>query len=86
MRYLKVVAVALSLTMLPAVPALASHCPVDVKKIDEALSGDHGLSADQQAEVMTLRDEGEALHNAGDHDGSIEKLHKALEILGMPHE
>lgn len=86
MRYLRTVAFALGLAILPTAPAFASHCPKDVKKIDEALSGSHGLSADQMAEVKQLRDEGEALHNAGDHGASIEKLHKALDILGMSHE
>jgi hypothetical protein len=86
MRYIQAAVFALGLAVLPAMSALASHCPTDVKKIDQALSADHGLSDEQLAQVEELRDEGEQLHNAGDHDASLEKLHEALEILGMPHE
>lgn len=78
--------VALSLVALSSAPALASHCPKDVAKIDEALAGSHDLSDAQVAEVTQLRNEGEQLHNDGDHDGAVEKLHQALEMLGMPHE
>lgn len=86
MRYLRLTAAALSIALLWTAPAFASHCPVDIQKIDEALSGDHGLSDDQLAQVTELRDEGEELHNSGKHGESIDRLHKALEMLGMPHE
>jgi hypothetical protein len=86
MNYIKIIAVAIGLAVFSAAPAFASHCPTDVKKIDEALSSDHGLSSEQLAQVKELRDEGEELHNAGDHAASVEKLHEALVILGMPHE
>lgn len=69
-----------------ATPALAYHCPVDVGKIDEALAGDHGLSEMQVSEVESLRNEGEELHNAGNHDEALDKLHEAMEILGLEHE
>lgn len=66
-------------------PALAAHCPSDVAKIDEALAGDHGLSDMQVSEVQSLRDKGEDLHNAGQHGDSLEKLHEAMDILGIAH-
>ncbi|MGH8729743.1 MAG: hypothetical protein ACREV9_16650 [Burkholderiales bacterium] len=47
--------------------ALAFHCPLDMKKIDEALAGKPKLSAEKMAEVKKLRAEGEALHNAEKH-------------------
>jgi len=66
-------------------PAFAGHCPTDVKAIDAALAKNPSLSAAQMAEVKKLRDEGEALHKAGQHDASLEALHKAREMLGIPH-
>jgi hypothetical protein len=63
--------------------AFAAHCPMDMKKIDEAMSKDPKLSADQLAEVKQLRAEGEALHKAGNHGASVEKLGKAMSILGI---
>lgn len=63
--------------------ALANHCPLDMKAIDEALSKNPQLSAAQLAEVKKYRAEGEALHNAGKHDQSVETLGKAMKILGI---
>jgi hypothetical protein len=63
--------------------AMAAHCPMDMKQIDEALSQSTSLSAEQLAEVKQLRAEGEALHKAGKHQESVEKLGKAKEILGI---
>ncbi len=63
--------------------AIAMHCPLDMKKIDEALSKSPGISATQLAEVKKLRAEGEALHNAGKHAQSVETLGKAMQILGI---
>jgi hypothetical protein len=56
---------------------------MDMKQIDEALSQSTSLSAEQLAEVKQLRAEGEALHKAGKHQESVEKLGKAKEILGI---
>ena len=63
--------------------AFAAHCPMDMKKIDEAMSKSPTLPAEQLAEVKQLRAEGEALHKAGKHDDSVEKLGKAMAILGI---
>lgn len=61
-------------------PALAAHCPADVKAIDNALPKAN-LSAKQKEEVKMLRDEGEAKHKAGDHAGSVKTLAEAMRII-----
>ena len=62
-----------------ASPALAGHCPKDVKLIDAALAGQ------SNAEAQSLRDKGDALHKSGTHKDSLEALHQAMEILGIKH-
>ena len=64
--------------------ALANHCPLDMKAIDEALGKNPQLSAEQMAEVKKYRSEGEALHKSGKHKDSVETLGKAKKILGIP--
>jgi hypothetical protein len=66
-----------------AAPALAFHCPLDMKKIDAALAQNPPLTAEQLAEIKERRAEGERLHNAGDHGAAVETLGKALEILAV---
>ena len=61
--------------------ALAFHCPLDMRKIDQALAANPQLDAEQLAMVKQLRSEGEALHNAGQHQESVDTLGKALAIL-----
>jgi hypothetical protein len=61
--------------------AFANHCPMDMKKIDEALAANPKLSEAEMADVKKLRAEGEASHNAGDHAKSLEALGKAMKIL-----
>jgi len=63
--------------------ALASSCPLEVKKIDEAMATNTSLSAEQKAEVKKLRDEGETLHKEGKHEESMETLGKAKKMLGI---
>ena len=65
--------------------ALASHCPTDVKKIDEALAKKPKLSEAQMKTVKEQRDKGEADHKAGKHKEAEESLHKAMETLGIKH-
>ena len=67
-----------------ATPALAGHCPVDVRAIDAALATNPNLTTMQLALVKALRDQGNALH-PGDHGASIALLHQAMAILGLPH-
>jgi hypothetical protein len=63
--------------------AAAMHCPMDMKKIDEALAKNPSISSAQLSEVKKLRAEGEALHNAGKHQESVNTLGKAMQILGI---
>ncbi len=64
-------------------PAFAFHCPVDMKKIDAALSTSSALSAEQLVDVKQRRADGETLHKAGKHAEAVETLAKAMEILGI---
>ena len=63
--------------------AFAMHCPMDMKKIDEALAKKPEISASKLSEVKKLRAEGEKLHNAGKHQESVDTLAKAMAILGI---
>ncbi|TVO59442.1 hypothetical protein [Denitromonas halophila] len=63
--------------------AWAFHCPADMKKIDEAMSKNPQLTAEQMAQVKTWRAEGETLHKAGKHQESVDTLAKAMKVLGM---
>jgi hypothetical protein len=63
-------------------PAQAGRCPLDMKKIDAAISG-ASLDADQMTMVKSLRAQGEAYHKAGQHKESVATLAKAKEILGL---
>jgi hypothetical protein len=59
------------------------HCPMDMKAIDAALAKKPQLSATQLDDVKKYRAEGEALHNAGKHQESVDTLAKAKKILGI---
>ena len=61
-------------------PALAAHCPLDVAAIDNAMSK-MSLDSDTKAQAQALRDEGLALHEAGQHKESVDKLAEAMRIL-----
>ena len=63
--------------------ALAGHCPMDMKQIDDALAAQPQLTAQQAADVKKYRAEGEALHKAGKHQESVDALAKAKSILGI---
>ena len=63
--------------------ALASHCPKDMKAIDEALAKHPKLSDAQMKEVKDLRAKGEEQHKAGQHKDSEATLAKAKGILGL---
>jgi hypothetical protein len=73
--------VAAALTLASA-PALAFHCPQDMKAIDAALAKAK-LTDAQMAEVKKYREEGESLHKAGKHQESLDTLAKAKKILGI---
>jgi hypothetical protein len=63
--------------------ALAFQCPADMQKIDAALAENPELSEEQLAEVQRLRNEGEELHQAGQHQASVDALAQAKGILGL---
>jgi isopropylmalate/homocitrate/citramalate synthase len=69
--------------MLASVSAFAFHCPVDMKKIDEALAKKPELNEAQMKEVKKLRADGEAFHKAGKHQDAVDTLAKAMKILGV---
>ena len=68
---------------LASTQAFAFHCPMDMKKIDEALAKSPSLSAAQMSEVKKLRAEGETLHKAGKHQESVDTLGKAMKMLNV---
>ncbi len=72
-----------SALMLASFTAFAFHCPVDMKKIDEALAKNPNLSEAQMTEVKKLRADGEAFHKAGKHQDAVDTLGKAMKILGV---
>ena len=63
--------------------AFAFHCPMDMKKIDEAMAKSPQLTAQQVADVKKYRAEGEALHKQGKHQESVDTLAKAMKILNI---
>jgi len=71
---------AAALLVFASAPALAAHCPADVKAIDHALSK-ASLSDMQMSDVKKLRDEGEALHNAGKHKEAVDTLSQAMRMI-----
>ena len=81
---MKTILVAAAVVMaITSSPALAKHCPNDVKIIDQSLPKAKGLNKTQIAEVKVLRDKGAALHKSKKHGESIKTLHGALKILGV---
>lgn len=69
--------------LLVSASAFAFHCPMDMKKIDEALAKNPKLSSEQMSEVKKLRADGETLHKAGKHQEAVDTLGKAMKILGI---
>jgi hypothetical protein len=65
-----------------AAPAFAFHCPADIAKIDAALQT-ASLSAADKAKVMELRNEGEKMPQAGQHQQSVDTLAEAMKMLGI---
>jgi hypothetical protein len=63
--------------------AFAFHCPMEMKKIDDALAKNPQLTPAQMEQVKKDRAEGEALHKAGKHQESLDTLAKAEKTLGI---
>ena len=77
---IKRIVLASALVIAFAAPALAGHCPIDVKAIDNALAK-MSIPAAQMSEVKALRDQGQAEHNAGKHGDSVGTLAKAMRLI-----
>ncbi len=77
---LKKLLLATVLTTALATPALAGHCPADAKAIDYALSV-LTVPDDIRAQVIALKEQGMALHNAGTHAESEDLLSEAMRML-----
>ena len=63
-------------------PALAGHCPRDVKKINAAMSKMDGNKMSMAKEAAA---KGLALHQAGRHGESLKGMHAAMKALGIKH-
>jgi hypothetical protein len=70
------------LFLLLSFPAMAMHCPADLKKIDAAL-GNSSISAADMTMVKELRASGEKYHKTGKHKDSVDDLAKAMKLLGI---
>ena len=79
---LRTLGAAVMMVML-ATPALAFHCPKDMAKIDAAMADNPNISDADKAKVMELRQKGEELHKAGNHQESVDTLAEAMKILGI---
>ncbi|MDX1514128.1 MAG: hypothetical protein R3174_10345 [Gammaproteobacteria bacterium] len=82
MKSLSLSTLALALALASA-PALAAHCPKDMKKIDAALAANPSLDESQMKAVKELREAGEELHKSGKHTASVTVLAEAMRILGI---
>jgi hypothetical protein len=78
---LRILLVASALALSPAT-AFAHNCPALMGEIDAALPNAE-LSSEDAAKVAELRAQGEELHSAGDHDGSMAALEEAKALLGL---
>tara|TARA_R110002126_G_scaffold8248_4_gene39264 strand:- start:132 stop:368 length:237 start_codon:yes stop_codon:yes gene_type:complete len=73
---LKIITLSLAMLVISA-PAFAGSCPGKVKAIDAALASGTAKHAE---EVKKMRDEGEALHKAGEHAASVKVLVEAMTL------
>ncbi len=69
-----------AIVAITATGSFALHCPQDAAAIDAALAKME-ISDALRAEVIALRDEGMALHEAGNHAESEAKLADAMRRL-----
>jgi hypothetical protein len=65
--------------------AYASHCPKDMKLIDDALAKNPKLSEAQMKDVKAQRAKGEEMHKAGKHADAETALHSAMKTLKIEH-
>ena len=79
---MKNLSLAALLVMSLATPALANHCPMDMKKIEAAMKTTMADDATKK-KVMELYNKGKAEHEAGDHASSMKDLGEAIKLLGI---
>ncbi len=63
-------------------PALAGHCPKDVRKINAAMSK---MDNKKMSMAKDAAAKGLALHKAGKHGESLKVLHESMKSLGIKH-
>ena len=68
-------------TLLISTASWAMHCPQDMARIDAQLSSNPPSDPAVLEQVKKLRAEGEALHNAGKHEQSVQVLEQAQKLL-----
>jgi len=68
-----------------AAPALADHCPMDMKRILVALENVKA-SDNSVKKVRSLITLGLVSHENGYHDIALKVLHGAMEMLGISHK
>lgn len=69
-----------ALVVAMSAPALAFQCPSVISEIDQALASAE-LTEEERAQVQALRDEGEQLHNEGEHQAALDTLAQAQAML-----
>ena len=67
-------------TGLLSAPAVAGHCPRDVKKINAAMSK---LGKKEMKMAKEMSSKGLALHKSGKHGKALKVLHKTMKSLGI---
>jgi len=63
-----------------APPALAYQCEGSITLLDQKMP-EQELSQEQMAELRRLRDEGQRLHEQGQHEAAMEALERAEMML-----
>ena len=65
-----------------ATPGFAFQCPADMAAIDAAIENAN-IGEEDMARVKELRATGEAEHEAGNHQASVDALAEAKALLGL---
>lgn len=65
-----------------AAPALAGHCPADIKKLEAAMPN---LTGAELALAKEAAAKGAELHAAGKHGESLQVLESAMKKLNIEH-
>ncbi len=73
--------IAFGFSLLLASVAWAGSCPTLIRQIDSQLESAQ-LDSNTREKIVTLRNQGEAMHQQGKHEQSVQTLNEALELLG----